>query len=148
MAMNDILKGKKKQRKRLGRGPGSGTGKTAGKGHKGQRARSGSSMPVLFEGGQMPLYRRIPKRGFSNAPFKTVYTPVNLCMLGCFKDGDTVSLETLKEKGLVKGKKAKVKILGKGDVEARLKVDVSAVSKTAREKIIAKGGEVVESKGA
>jgi large subunit ribosomal protein L15 len=146
MNINDVLKSKHKARKRIGRGPGSGQGKTAGKGHKGQKARSGASIPLTFEGGQMPLYRRIPKRGFTNAPFKTVYTPVNLYRLNGFKKGDTVSEETLREKGIISGKNVKVKILGKGDLEVALKIDVPAVSEKAREKIVAQGGEIVESK--
>jgi large subunit ribosomal protein L15 len=100
----------------------------------------------MFEGGQMPLYRRIPKRGFTNAPFKTVYTPVNLYRLDCFKKGETVSEESLKEKGVISGKRNAVKILGKGDIGVALKVDVAAVSEKAKEKILAQGGEIVERK--
>ena len=144
MNVNDVLRGSHKKRKRVGRGPGSGTGKTSGRGENGQKSRSGASVHPLFEGGRMPLYRRIPKRGFSNSPFKKIYTPVNLDRLGGFKKGDTVSEETLKEQGIISGKNTCVKILGKGDVSAALTFDVSAVSKTAREKIIAQGGEIVE----
>jgi large subunit ribosomal protein L15 len=144
MNMNDVLKGRKKARKRVGRGPGTGHGKTSGKGHGGQKSRSGASIHGLFEGGQMPLFRRVPKRGFSNARFTKSYVAVNLYRLSIFNDGDTVSEESLKEKGVISGNDTKVKILGKGEVTAKLKIDVAAVSKTAREKIEAQGGEIVE----
>ena len=143
MNVNEVLRGKNKCRKRVGRGPGSGTGKTSGRGENGQKSRSGSSMHPLFEGGQMPLYRRIPKRGFTNGPFKTTYTAVNLYRLADFKDGDVVSEATLKQRGLISGKHCMVKILGKGEIEAKLKVQVAAISKSAAEKILAKGGEIV-----
>lgn len=144
MNLNDVLQGRKKNRRRVGRGIGSGTGKTCGRGHKGQKSRSGSSRSSLFEGGQMPLFRRIPKRGFTNCPFKKQYTPVNLYRLSCFSDGEAVSEETLKERGIISGKYNAVKLLGKGDIDVKLKVDVSAISSNAKEKILAKGGEVVE----
>ena len=144
MNINDVLKGAHKKRKRLGRGPGSGTGKTCGKGMKGQKSRSGVSIHPLFEGGRMPLYRRIPKRGISNEPFKREYTPVNLYRLKGFEKGETVSEETLRERGIVAPSAPPVKILGKGEVETALTVDVAAVSAAAREKILAQGGEIKE----
>jgi len=144
MNIHDVLRGGHRKRKRLGRGPGSGTGKTCGKGQKGQKSRSGVSIHPLFEGGRMPLYRRIPKRGFSNAPFKREYTPINLYRLKDFKEGETVSEQTLHERGIISGTDTRVKLLGKGDVSTALKVDVSAVSETARDKICAQGGKIVE----
>ena len=135
-----------KKKKMLGRGVGSGHGKTAGKGHKGQKARSGGGVRVGFEGGQMPLFRRIARRGFSNHPFKTVYEVVNVADLNRFADGETVSAESLKARGLVKKSGAPVKILGDGDLARKLSVNVDKVSKTARDKIVAAGGEVVEGK--
>ena len=134
--------GSKKNRKRIGRGPGSGTGKTAGRGHKGQRSRSGFSQRFGFEGGQMPLVRRVPKRGFTNI-FRTEYTAVNLSRLEGF-EGD-VTPETLRAKGLARANK-KVKILGDGEVSAKLNVKAHKFSKSARAKIEAAGGscEVLE----
>jgi len=134
--------GSKKNRKRIGRGPGSGTGKTAGKGHKGQRSRSGFSQRFGFEGGQMPLVRRVPKRGFTNI-FRTEYTVVNLSRLEGF-EGD-VTPETLAAKGLARTGRP-VKILGDGEFSAKLKVSAHKFSKSARAKIEAAGGscEVLE----
>ena len=109
-----VNEGATKNRKRVGRGPGSGTGKTSGKGHKGQNARSGGGVRPGFEGGQLPLFRRIPKRGFSNAKFKTVYAVINLSDLDKFEDGAVITPELLKEMGLVKQQLDGIKVLGKG----------------------------------
>ena len=135
--------GAKHRRKRLGLGESSGKGKTSGKGHKGQKARSGGSIRPGFEGGQMPLYRRLPKRGFNNNAFKTFYGVVNLDSLEkIFSVGDTVSEETLRKAGLVKGRFDGVKILGRGELTKALTVQVDEVSATAREKIEKAGGKV------
>ena len=135
-------KGQKKN-KRLGRGVGSGHGKTAGKGHKGQKARAGGGKPRIgFEGGQMPLFRRIARRGFSNYPFKKEFQVVNVADLNRFENGDTVNPETLAAKGLAKKKGIPVKILGTGDITKKVTVDGVLVSSTAREKIVAVGGTV------
>jgi len=135
--------GAKHRRKRLGIGESSGKGKTSGKGHKGQKARSGGSIRPGFEGGQMPLYRRLPKRGFNNNAFKTFYGVVNLDSLEkIFSVGDTVSEETLRKAGLVKGRFDGVKILGRGELTKALTVQVDEVSATAREKIEKAGGKV------
>ena len=143
--MSDILsrlkppEGSRKSRKRLGRGPGSGLGKTSGKGHKGQRARSGGGNGRGFEGGQMPIQRRLPKRGFKN-PFRTEYVPVNLSRLDVFADGDVVDMKALVEQGIVKSAKDIVKILGNGELKKKLTVKIQAASKTAVEKIEKAGG--------
>lgn len=126
---------------RRGRGTGSGNGKTAGKGHKGQNARSGGGVRPGFEGGQIPLYRRLPKRGFHNK-FATLYTIVNVGKLNdCFNDGDVVDLEALKAKRLVRKELDGVKILGNGDVTKKLTVKASIFSAVAKEKIEAAGGK-------
>jgi large subunit ribosomal protein L15 len=135
-----------KKKKMLGRGVGSGHGKTSGKGHKGQKARSGGGVRVGFEGGQMPLFRRIARRGFSNIPFKKTYEVVNVSDLNRFADGEKVSAESLKAKGIVKKTSMPVKILGDGDLSRKLSVSVDKVSETARQKIVAAGGEVIEAK--
>jgi large subunit ribosomal protein L15 len=131
-----------KTKKILGRGLGSGHGKTAGRGTKGQGSRSGGSTRVGFEGGQMPLYRRIARRGFSNAPFKTVYQVVNVGDLNRFADGETVTAASLHERGLARKRDVPVKVLGDGELTRRLVVDVAKVSAAARAKIAALGGEV------
>ncbi|MES1244485.1 MAG: 50S ribosomal protein L15 [Acidobacteriota bacterium] len=133
-------KGSKHARKRVGRGPGSGTGKTAGKGEKGQKSRSGYSHRDGFEGGQMPLVRRVPKRGFTNI-FKTEYAVVNLAQLADF-DGE-VTPETLASHGLVRSGKP-VKVLGDGEIGKALKVTANKFSKSARAKIEAAGGSCEE----
>ncbi len=130
--------GSRQTRKRIGRGPGSGTGKTAGKGHKGQRARSGYSRRAWFEGGQMPLQRRVPKRGFKN-PFRTVYDVVNVGDLVRVK-AEQVDKETLKEAGLIRSINIPVKILGNGKLEKSVSVTVEAFSTSARTAIEAAGG--------
>ena len=134
-------KGQKKN-KRLGRGVGSGHGKTAGKGTKGQKARAGGGVRLGFEGGQMPLFRRIARRGFSNYPFKKIFQVINVSDLNRFADGETVTAETLAAKGLAKKPRVMVKILGAGELTRRLVVEVAHVSASARAKIAAMGGEV------
>ena len=124
---------------RRGRGHGSGNGKTAGKGHKGQKARSGAPRPG-FEGGQMPLYRRIPKRGFKSRNSKEI-VGINLSALERFEDGATVTVETLMEAGVVKNPRDGVKILGSGELTKKLTVQVDAFSASAKEKIEALGGK-------
>ena len=134
--------GKHKARKRLGRGPGSGQGKTAGKGHNGQRSRAGASRMSFSEGGQMPLFRRLPKRGFSNYQFETRYETINVSQLECFDDGVEVGLEQFVAAGLVNKPKSKVKILGDGELTKKLNVTAHKFSKSAQEKIAGCGGAV------
>lgn len=134
--------GSKHRRKRLGQGESSGHGKTSGRGGKGQTARSGSSIRIGFEGGQMPLIRRIPKRGFNNARFTTAYLAVNVGELNQFEDGARVDETALRSVGLANGRSDGVKILGSGDLTKKLVVVVSAVSASAKTKIEAKGGSV------
>jgi large subunit ribosomal protein L15 len=133
--------GSKKDRKRVGRGTGSGHGKTSCRGSKGQKARSGGSIAPGFEGGQMPLQRRLPKRGFRNA-FKKHYALVSLKELSRFPAGSSVELETLGRAGLVRDARDGVKVLGSGELSHALTVRVTRVSKSAREKIEAAGGRV------
>jgi large subunit ribosomal protein L15 len=136
-------KGARKARKRLGRGPGSGHGKTAGRGEKGQKSRSGYSRRLGFEGGQMPLYRRVPKRGFTNI-FKTEFSVLNVADLErVFEAGAVVDAEALREAGLVKGRK-KIKVLGNGDLSKKLTVHADKFSATAKSKIEAAGGTCQE----
>lgn len=132
--------GANKRTKRVGRGIGSGHGKTSTRGHKGQKARSGGGVRPGFEGGQMPLQRRIPKRGFTNI-FKKEYAIVNVQDLNYFEDGTIVTIELLKQAGLVKKITAGVKILGDGELEKTLTVQVNKCSQQAEEKITAKGGK-------
>src|SRR6186997_1218289 len=132
--------GAKHRRKRLGQGESSGHGKTSGRGGKGQTARSGSSIRIGFEGGQMPLIRRIPKRGFNNARFTTRYLPVNVAALDCFDEGARVDEPALRERGLVNGRGDGVKVLGDGELSKKLTVCAHAFSVSARAKIEAKGG--------
>lgn len=135
--------GSTKNRKRIGRGTGSGHGKTATKGHKGQKARSGGSIKAGFEGGQMPLQRRLPKRGFT--PFSRVeYSLVNIDQLDVFDADTVVDAFALVSKGLIKSDRLAVKILGNGDITKSLKVSAHKFSQTAKEKIIAAGGSIVE----
>ncbi|MEN6351113.1 MAG: 50S ribosomal protein L15 [Syntrophomonas sp.] len=133
--------GANKRNKRVGRGIGSGHGKTSCRGHKGQKARSGGGVRPGFEGGQMPLQRRIPKRGFTNI-FKKEYAIVNVKDLNIFDDGTQVTPELLIESGLIKAVKDGVKILGDGELEKKLVLKVNKISKQAEEKITAKGGKV------
>ena len=136
--------GANRTKKRLGRGPGSGTGKTAGKGHKGQKARSGGNVRPGFEGGQMPLYRRIAARGFSNYPFKKVYKVVNVAELDeKYSDGETVNLGTLIEKRIIKKNDKFVKLLGNGELTKKLEVALEKVSGSAKEKVEKAGGKII-----
>lgn len=134
--------GSKHRVKRLGCGESSGHGKTSGKGHKGQKARSGGSIRLGFEGGQMPLIRRIPKRGFSNEAFRTKYAIVNLGDLEQFEAGSTIDEALLREKKLIRGKVDGVKVLGVGDLTKKLLITATKVSAGAREKIEKAGGSV------
>ncbi|MEM5948703.1 50S ribosomal protein L15 [Spirochaetia bacterium 38H-sp] len=139
-----VPKGATKNAKRVGRGPGSGNGKTSGKGHKGQNARSGGGVRLGFEGGQMPLYRRLPRRGFNNGAFRKEYAVVNLEAINeKFADNDVVNLETLKKKRLIKNSVASVKILGNGNVSKKLTVEVPSISASAKLQIESAGGKVV-----
>ncbi len=131
----------KKAPKRKGRGHGSGNGKTAGKGHKGQNARAGGGVRVGFEGGQMPLFRRIPKRGFNNFEFRKVYTEVNLSDLERFENGAEVTAELLKEAGIISKLNDGLVVLGNGNLTKKLTVKASRFTKTASEKIEALGGK-------
>lgn len=135
--------GARKERKRRGRGEGSGLGKTGGRGHKGHKARSGGGTRPGFEGGQMPIHRRLPKRGFTNI-FRREVAEVNIRDLARFEGGATVDEAALRQAGLVKGSAKFVKLLGKGEIEIPLTVRVSAVSAGARQKIEAAGGTVAE----
>jgi large subunit ribosomal protein L15 len=132
--------GAKHRRKRLGQGESSGHGKTSGRGGKGQTARSGSSIRIGFEGGQMPLIRRIPKRGFNNARHATRYVPINLEALNQFEDGARVDETALRNAGLANGPVKRIKILGDGEISRKLTVSAHAFSASARSKIEAKGG--------
>jgi len=133
--------GTTKKRKRLGRGTATGQGKTAGRGQKGQGARSGGGVRIGFEGGQMPLYRRLPKVGFTNI-FRKEYAVVNVCDLDIFENGAVVTPEELKKVGLVKAEKSGIKILGNGELNKQLTVKANKFSKAAEEKIKASGGKV------
>ena len=133
----------KKNRKRIGRGNSSGWGKTAGKGSNGQKSRAGGGVKPYFEGGQMPIYRRVPKRGFSNTIFKKEYTVISLAFLNeNFEDGEEVSLETLFNKCLIKKGRDGVKVLGNGELNKKLTVKVHKISKSAKAAVEAKGGTV------
>lgn len=142
MELNSLQPGPRKKRKRVGRGPGSGNGKTAGRGHKGQKSRSGYSRRIGFEGGQMPLNRRLPKRGFHHESRYPVCI-VNLDALGKhFEDGATVTAAALLEVGLISEEKGGVKVLGRGEIAKKLVVKAQAISTSARQKIEAAGGSV------
>ena len=133
--------GARRARKRLGRGPASGTGTTAGRGTKGQKSRSGASIPAWFEGGQMPLQRRVPKRGFHN-PFRIEYQVVNLKDLAVFKENDAVNRGSLLEKGIIRKKNQPVKLLGMGTLSVPLTIEVDAFSQSAGEAVAAAGGTI------
>jgi large subunit ribosomal protein L15 len=135
--------GSTKNRKRIGRGTGSGHGKTATKGHKGQKARSGGSIKAGFEGGQMPLQRRLPKRGFTPLD-RVVYSLVNISQLEIYEPDSVIDVMSLISKGLVKSDRFAVKILGNGDITKSLKVAANKFSQSAKDKIIAAGGSVEE----
>ena len=140
MKLHELENLNAKNRKRIGRGPGSGTGKTSGKGHKGQNARSGGGVRPGFEGGQLPLYRRLSKRGFNNYNFRTVYATVNVSDLEKFDEGTVVDIELLKKSGLVKKELDGVKVLGNGELSKKLTVKANKFSETAKEKIENVGG--------
>ncbi|RMH02061.1 MAG: 50S ribosomal protein L15 [Planctomycetota bacterium] len=142
MQIHDVTaKGKKNRaRKRVGRGVGSGLGKTAGRGHKGQRSRSGDNSRPGFEGGQMPLYRKVPKRGFTNARFKKHYTLVNVEQLGVFEAGSEVGLEQILARGLSRRTGGLLKVLGQGEIGHALTVRAHKFSASAKAKIEAAGG--------
>jgi large subunit ribosomal protein L15 len=144
MRLHDVQPrpGAKKRRKRIGCGESSGHGKTSCKGHKGQKARAGKGIRPGFEGGQMPLHRRLPKKGFSNAMFRDVYEVVNVGDLNAFDDGATVNEQALREKGLVNRSCDAVKILGSGELTRKLTIQVDKVSASAREKIEKAGGSI------
>ena len=143
MKLNSIYPsdGATKTRKRVGRGTGSGLGKTSGRGENGQKSRSGYSRKAGFEGGQLPLYRRLPKRGFSNALFKKEYAVINLSDLNKFEDGATVTPEILKEMGILKNQLSGVKVLGNGKLEKKLNVKAHRFSNVAKEQIEKLGGK-------
>lgn len=144
MKLNELKynEGSKKDIKRLGRGSSSGTGKTSGRGENGQNSRSGGGVRIGFEGGQLPLYRRLPKRGFSNAMFKKVYATINVSDLNKFEDGTIVSPELLREMGIIKNELSGIKVLGNGSLDKKLTVRAHKFSNQAKEKIEAKGGKI------
>ena len=137
MKLNELQRniGATHAKKRVGRGSGSGLGKTSGRGQKGQKARSGVSINPVFEGGQSPLYRRLPKRGFKNAKFRTRYTTVNVEALNVFEDGTVVTPALLKDKRIIRKTLDGVKILGNGKLEKKLTIQANKFSKSALEKI-------------
>ena len=143
MQLNELkpAEGSTSNRFRVGRGHGSGNGKTAGKGHKGQKARSGGGVRPGFEGGQMPLYRRIPKRGFKCRNSKNIVA-INVSLLNVFEDGAKIDVAALQSKGLVSNPRDGVKLLGNGDVTKKFEVVVDYLSQSAKEKIVAAGGSV------
>lgn len=143
MKLHELEKniGAKHSKKRVGRGSGSGLGKTSGRGQKGQKARSGGSINPVFEGGQLPLYRRLPKRGFSNYPFKKEYAVINLSDLNVFEDGTVVTPALLKERGIVKKQLSGIKVLGEGQLEKKLTVQAHKFSKNAIDKINESGSK-------
>lgn len=143
MKLHELEKniGAKHRKKRDGRGPGSGLGKTCGRGQKGQKARSGGSINPVFEGGQLPLYRRIPKRGFSNYLFKTEYAVINVSDLNRFENGTVVTPALLKETGIIKKQLKGIKILGNGNLEKKLTIQANKFSTTALEKIKESGSK-------
>ena len=143
MKLNELNKAPEaKAKKRVGRGPGSGMGKTSTRGQKGQKSRSGANIPAWFQGGQTPLYRRVPKRGFNNARFRTEYATINLSDLNkYFNDGDEVTPEVLKEKGIIKQQLCGVKVLGNGELEKKLTIKANRFSSSAVTKIESAGGK-------
>ena len=143
MKLNELAKAPEaKTKKRVGRGPGSGMGKTSTRGQKGQKSRSGVSIHAWFQGGQTPLYRRVPKRGFNNAQFTTRYATINLSDLNkFFNDGDEVTPELLKERGIIKKQLDGIKVLGNGVLEKKITVKANRFSSTAVTKIESAGGK-------
>ena len=143
MKLHELEKniGATQPKKRVGRGPGSGLGKTSGRGQKGQKARSGGSINPVFEGGQLPLYRRIPKRGFSNAKFKTSYAVINVGDLNIFDEGTLVTPALLKEKKIIKNQLDGIKVLGNGKLEKKLTIQANKFSESALAKITESGSK-------
>ena len=143
MELNNLKKnpGATHRSKRVGRGPGSGLGKTSGRGENGQKSRSGASIPAVFEGGQTPLFRRLHKRGFSNARFKVRYATVNVEDLNIFNDGDVVTPELLKEKGIVKKQLSGIKVLGNGTINKKLTIKAHRFTQSALVKIEESGSK-------
>ena len=143
MKLNELKynEGSKKDIKRLGRGSSSGTGKTSGRGENGQKSRSGGGVRIGFEGGQLPLYRRLPKRGLSNAMFKKTYAVINVSDLNMFDEGTEVTPELLFEMGIIKKQLSGIKVLGNGELEKKLTVRAHKFSDVAKEKIEAAGGK-------
>ena len=141
MKLNELNSVSTKTRKRVGRGAGSGLGKTSGKGHKGQNARSGGGVRVGFEGGQLPLYRRLSKRGFNNYEFRTVYATVNVSDLNRFDEGTVVTPELLIESGLIRKQLDGIKVLGNGELTKKLTVKANKFSTSAKTKIENIGGK-------
>ena len=146
MKLNELrpAEGSVQERYRKGRGPGSGNGKTAGKGHKGQNARSGGGVRPGFEGGQFPIYRQLPKRGFNNKRFATVYSVINVSDLNRFEDGAVIDLETLLAARVIRKANDGLKVLGNGDITKKLTVKAAKFSAAAKEKIEAAGGSCEE----
>ncbi len=144
MKLNELEKniGATKKRKIVGRGRGSGLGKTSGKGHKGQNARSGGGVRTVFEGGQTPLYRRLPKKGFSNYRFQTTYAVINVSDLNRFENDTVVTPALLKEVGLVKNQLDGIKVLGNGELNKKLTIQAHKFSKTAVDKIEKSGSKI------
>lgn len=144
MKLHELEKniGAKQRRKIVGRGPGSGLGKTSGKGQKGQNSRSGGGVNPVFEGGQLPLYRRLPKRGFSNHEFKIKYATINVSDLNIFEEGTLVTAALLKEVGLVKKQLDGIKVLGNGEINKKLTVQAHKFSKSAIEKLEESGSKI------
>ena len=143
MELNNLKKnpGATHRSKRVGRGPGSGLGKTSGRGENGQKSRSGASIPAVFEGGQTPLFRRIHKRGFSNARFKVRYATINVGDLNIFNDGDVVTPELLKERGIVKKQLSGIKVLGNGTIDKKLTIKAHRFTQSALVKIEESGSK-------
>ncbi len=143
MKLHELEKnpGATKERRRVGRGPGSGLGKTSGKGQKGQKARSGASINPVFEGGQLPLYRRLPKRGFSNAIFKKEYAVINVSDLNRFENGTVITPALLKETGMIKKQLSGIKVLGGGTLEKKVTIQAQKFSESALEKIKESGSK-------
>ncbi len=146
MKLNELrpAEGSTQERYRKGRGPGSGNGKTAGKGHKGQNARSGGGVRPGFEGGQFPIYRQLPKRGFNNKRFATVYSTINVSDLNRFEDGAIVDIETLLAARVIRKANDGLKVLGNGEITKKLTVKAAKFSGAAKEKIEAAGGSCEE----
>ncbi len=146
MKLNELrpAEGSVQERYRKGRGPGSGNGKTAGKGHKGQNARSGGGVRPGFEGGQFPIYRQLPKRGFNNKRFATVYATINVSDLNRFEDGAIVDIQTLLDARVIRKAQDGLKVLGNGELNKKLTVKAAKFSAAAKEKIEAAGGSCEE----